>query len=100
MLKFFRKYNKLILGVGFAFLMVVFLLPAGVSQLVGDPRGRPVFEYDGGVITQGDLNRASQELQFLSRMHPAFLSTDTTVIATTRANVFILFLYTVLFRSI
>ncbi len=74
MLKFFRKYNKLILGVGFAFLMVVFLLPAGVSQLVGDPRGRPVFEYDGGVITQGDLNRASQELQFLSRMHPAFLS--------------------------
>lgn len=73
MLKFFRKYNKIILGVGFAFLMVVFLLPQGVSQLVGDPRDRPALEFDGGVITQGELIQASNELQILQRIHPAFL---------------------------
>ncbi len=73
MLKFFRKYNKIILGVGFAFLMVVFLLPQGVSQLVGDPRDRPAFEYDGGVITNGEIIQASSELQLLGSIHPAFL---------------------------
>lgn len=73
MLKFFRKYNKVILSVGFAFLMVVFLLPAGVSNLVGDPRSRPVIKYDGGEITQGEMMQAQQELQFLSRIHPAFV---------------------------
>lgn len=74
MLKFFRKYNKVILGVGFAFLMVVFLLPTGVSQLVGDPRNRPAFTYDGGVVTQGELIQATQELRFLERLHPVFLN--------------------------
>ncbi len=71
MLKFFRKYNKIILGIGFAFLMVVFLLPQGVSQLVGDPRERTAYTYTGGRITEGDLIRAGQELQFMDSLYPA-----------------------------
>ena len=74
MLKFFRVYNKAILGVGFVFLMIIFLLPSGVSRLVGDPRNRPAYKYaDKGVITQGEIVQASQDLQFLEQLHPAFL---------------------------
>ncbi len=72
MLKFFRKYNKPILGVGFVLLMIVFLLPAGVNRLVGDPNNRTSFTYDGGVITQGEIVQAGRELAFLGQLHPAF----------------------------
>ena len=70
MLKFFRKYNKIILGFGFAFLMVIFLLPQGVSRLVGDPRDRTAYTYDGGRITEGELIHAGQEVEFLERLYP------------------------------
>lgn|GEM_PF-3400304 len=70
MLKFFRKYNKIILGVGFALLMVIFLLPQGVSRLVGDPRQRTAFAYDGGRITEEELIQANADLQFLEAMYP------------------------------
>jgi len=69
-LKFFRKYNKIILGFGFALLMVVFLLPQGVSQIVGDPRQRTAYAYDGGRITEAQLLQANQDVAFLKEIYP------------------------------
>jgi len=73
MLKFFRKYNKAILSVGFSLLMVVFLLPQGLQQMTRGATGRLVAEYDGGAIRGGDLQAAQRELDLLQSLEPALL---------------------------
>lgn len=68
MLKFFRKYNKWLLAVLGSFLMVIFLLPQdfgrGNSSLEDITRGT----YDGGIVTQADLNAAKAELDIIARV--------------------------------
>ena len=65
MLKFFRKYNKWILGVGGSLLMVVFLIQPVMSMFQADPMKMTLAEFDGGELTRGDLMNAESELQVL-----------------------------------
>jgi len=73
MLKFFRKYNKYILAVGGAFLMVAFLVGPTVTSLMPGPASMTVGTVDGEDITRGDLNTASAEMNILARISPILL---------------------------
>lgn len=70
MLKFFAKYQKIILVVGGSLLMVVFLLPAGGQFLAPDPANEPVGYIDGEEITQRDIRAAQGEIDLLTRLNP------------------------------
>lgn len=70
MLKFFAKYQKIILVVGGSLLMVVFLLPAGGQFLAPDPASQPVGYIDGEEITQRDIRAASSEVELITRLNP------------------------------
>ncbi|MEM1211268.1 MAG: hypothetical protein AAGI68_03115 [Planctomycetota bacterium] len=65
MLKFFRKYNKLILVIGASLLMVAFLIQPVLSIFLPDPRNQPVAEAHGQTLTVSDLRSASLELDVL-----------------------------------
>ncbi|MEM6552009.1 MAG: hypothetical protein AAF750_07765 [Planctomycetota bacterium] len=65
MLKFFRKYNKLILVVGASLLMVAFLIQPVLSIFLPDPRKQPIAEAHGDTLTVADLRSASLELDLL-----------------------------------
>lgn len=65
MLKFFRKYNKIILVVGGTLLMVAFLVPQALKQLGQVASGRAVARFDGGAYSALDLRRATMELNAL-----------------------------------
>lgn len=65
MLKFFRKYNAVILAVAASFLMVAFLLPQAIHQIAGDPRDRAVARLASGRITLRQAQQAAKELQVL-----------------------------------
>lgn len=67
MLKFFRKYNKWILGVGGSLLMLVFLIQPVMDMFRADPMKVALGEYDGGEITRGDLRDARSDLVVLQR---------------------------------
>ncbi|MGP1272183.1 MAG: hypothetical protein ACTS22_02500 [Phycisphaerales bacterium] len=67
MLKFLRKYNKLILVIGGSLLMVAFLAPQAIQQL-GQIRNRPVGTYDGRTIKEKEFQLASQELRALNAL--------------------------------
>lgn len=66
MLKFFRKYNKIILVFGGTILMVLFLLPSGMSSLMGGGRGATVARMDGRKISFADIQHAGAELQLVT----------------------------------
>ena len=69
MLKFFQKYQKLILGVGGSLLMVIFLLPAGMSQMMGGSQGDRVVGHIGKVeIASGMLDTAGRELEVIEQI--------------------------------
>jgi len=68
MLKFFRKYNKIILVFGGSILMVLFLLPSGMSSLSGGGRGATVARMDGRKISFADIQQAGAELQLITSM--------------------------------
>lgn len=75
MLKWFRLYNKYILAVGTAFLMIVFLLPAGFRRAGGGSPGKIVIgTVEGEEITLADQYRAASEVQIVqavfSSVHP------------------------------
>ncbi|TVQ32980.1 MAG: hypothetical protein EA376_03970 [Phycisphaeraceae bacterium] len=65
MLKFFRKYNKIILAVGGTLLMIVFLMPEAIQQLGGNPMKRAIASVDGRKVTEMDLQQAEQELRII-----------------------------------
>ena len=65
MLKFLRKYNKLILVVGGSLLMIVFLVPQALTQSSGATRGPVLVRFDGGSFRERDLFDASAELQLI-----------------------------------
>lgn len=70
MLKFFRKYNKLILVVGGCFLMVAFLLPQALQSIGQDPMSQPVARLDGRVIDRGEMVQRNRELTYLQSIAP------------------------------
>lgn len=65
MLKFFRKYNKWILGVGGSLLMVVFLIQPVMDMFVPDANSQSRGTYDGGELTLGDIKAATGDLSVL-----------------------------------
>lgn len=73
MLKFLRKYSKVLLVVFGAFLMVAFLAPQAIQQL-GQLSDRKVATIDGEPVMLSDLQRASQELTILRQINPALTS--------------------------
>ncbi|MEQ8850668.1 MAG: hypothetical protein RIB32_02685 [Phycisphaerales bacterium] len=73
MLKFFRKYQKIILVVGGCLLMIVFLLPQ-LPQMLGGGRNRVVAELDGQKIKAKEWTQASREIQILASVSPALAS--------------------------
>jgi len=68
MLKFFRKYNKVILVVGGSILMVIFLLPAGLSQVLNSQLTRPAGKLDGKTVSVREVQQAAMEVQVLKGM--------------------------------
>ena len=65
MLKFLRRYNKMILVVGGVVLMVVFLLPQAISQFGPNRNNVVLFRADGKAFRGKQVNEAGQELQNL-----------------------------------
>ncbi len=76
MLKFFRKYNKVILVVGGSLLMVIFLLPAGLTQFAGSGSLAPTMAKMGDrSLTTRDRQQAGAELNAVAMtVGPAMLS--------------------------
>lgn len=70
MLKFLRRYNKIILVVGGSILMVLFLLPSTTNQLASSYQARSVAKIDGGTITAMDLQTAKRELDVVETVQP------------------------------
>ncbi|MFW6060175.1 MAG: hypothetical protein ACODAQ_08330 [Phycisphaeraceae bacterium] len=70
MFKFFRQYNKLILVVGAAFLMVAFLIQPVLSMFMGSPGDRPIGSINGEQLTLTDQHTAASEIEILSQLHP------------------------------
>ncbi len=67
MLKFFRKYNKWILGIGGSLLMVVFLIQPVMSMFQADPMKMTFAEIEGGDLTRGEVMAAQSEINVLQR---------------------------------
>lgn len=66
MLKLLRKYNKIILVIFGAFLMVVFLVPHAEQLLRGDPAKAAVGTLDGKKVTGGEINEFTRQLAALA----------------------------------
>jgi len=65
LLKFFRKYNKWILGVGGSLLMIVFLIQPVMSMFQPDVDSQVRGTFDGGELTLGDIKAATGDLSVL-----------------------------------
>lgn len=65
MLKFFRKYNTWMLGIGGSLLMIVFLITPVMSMFKKDPNKFALGTYDGGELTVGERKNAELELMAL-----------------------------------
>lgn len=73
MLKFFRKYNMLILVVGGCFLMVSFLVGSSIQQLQGMMNNVTIATMRGEKISANDYQRASNDYSIVKRMlEPVF----------------------------
>lgn len=70
MFKFFRQYNKIILVVGAAFLMVAFLIQPVLSMFMTSPGDQPIGSVNGEELTVADRQTAAAEVQLLSDLHP------------------------------
>ncbi len=70
MLKFFRKYNKLILAVGGSLLMVVFLLPQALTQVGQGSRDPVVATIGGRDVLNSELMHSRAALNFYESMLP------------------------------
>lgn len=65
MLKFFRQYNKWILGIGGSLLMIVFLIQPVMQMFRKDPSSFVLGTFEGGELTRGDLQAAAGDLMVL-----------------------------------
>ena len=70
MLKFFRKYNKYILVVGVALLMVAFLIQPTLSMFGPNPAGEVLGTIDGEEVTRGEQRQAGNDLAVLREVAP------------------------------
>jgi len=70
MLKFFAKYQKILLVVGGSILMVIFLLPAGGQFLQPDPASQPIGTVNGRQLTLRDQRIAAAEIQLVQSISP------------------------------
>ena len=59
MLKFFRKYNKIILVIGATFLMVAFLIQGTIGMFLGDGGEQTLGTVDGEEITNFQATSAA-----------------------------------------
>lgn len=73
MLRFFRKYNKIILAVFGTLLMVVFTIQIPLEQCTPSPQDLALGTANGRELTRGDLTTAQVQLQVLSRLHLSLL---------------------------
>jgi len=73
MLKFLRKYNKILLVVAGSFLMVVFLVQGTCSQMGRDPRKMTAARIDGGRLSMADLEYAGKEVHALGAYAPPLM---------------------------
>jgi len=77
MLKFFRKYNMIILVVGGCFLMVAFLVGSSIQQLQGMMRNGTIATMRGVKISGNDYARAQTDFavvkQMLDPVFPQFI---------------------------
>ncbi|MFG0327212.1 MAG: hypothetical protein ACF8SC_08130 [Phycisphaerales bacterium JB037] len=64
MLKFLRKYNKILLVVGGSFLMVSFMAPQAIQNLGNNPETRTV-------ATMGDATVSAKEMELANRQRTA-----------------------------
>jgi hypothetical protein len=64
-LKFFRKYNKWILGVGGSLLMIIFLIQPVMSMFTANPDSFVLGEFEGGEITRGDHKAAAGDMMVI-----------------------------------
>lgn len=62
MLKFLRRYNKIILVIGGVVLMVAFLIPQALQQIGQAQQHRTVARIDGRPVSAIDMQRAAGEL--------------------------------------
>ncbi len=75
MLKFLRKYNKIIMVIGGALLMVAFLVPQALTQLGQDRSGREYMRIDGRKVTEGEAFKADRRRYVIAQTIPAILPT-------------------------
>ena len=68
LLKFFRLYNKYILVVGGAILMVAFLIQPALETFMPQQGDQPVGTLDGETITYADQSTAAAELHLLGQV--------------------------------
>jgi len=75
MLKFFRKYNTIILVIGGAFLMVSFLLMDTIGRL-GSQLGLSAdyAEVEGKKVTAGEFRESINDLRFVQQIAPEVLA--------------------------
>lgn len=75
MLKFFRKYNKIILVIGGSFLMVSFLLMDTLSRWSGQLGLQTAYaEIDGSKVSRATLGESVNDLQVVRQIAPEILS--------------------------
>ncbi len=73
MIKFFRKYNKVLLAVVTGLLMIVFLGGTALTALVSpSPEGAVIAHAYNKKITQGDQQNITGQTNILSRLGPMF----------------------------
>ncbi len=68
MLKFLRRYNKIVLVIGASLLMIAFLLEPVISMLMPSGADRPIGETADHTFTAGEFSRARGDLLLLERM--------------------------------
>lgn len=73
MLKFFRQYNKYILSIGVALLMVAFLIQPTLSMFGPSPGNRAIGTIHGQEITLLDQRQAANTLQLLQEVSPVLI---------------------------
>lgn len=77
MLKFFRKYNKIILVVGCVVLMIAFLIQPVMSVFMPDPRNQPIGTVGDTALAVHDLQAAEAQLQLFERtLNPIAMLVD------------------------
>lgn len=77
MLKFLRKYNKVMMVVFGCFLMVVFLMPGALNQIGRGQLRQTVARLEGKPVRISDIQAAQRELQLVATILPDMVAPAT-----------------------